>query len=743
MSIESPQQDALAVISLAGAVIVLPDAADAMVRFAAYDLARYLYQLTGSTSPVSAQLPSQGAAVVLDEQLAVALGKPVSEDAGDQGYRLAVVRDGTASYLLIAARAPSGVLYGVYGLLEMLGMGFYAGGDTFPEQPVAATLPAALDIASQPSFAVRGNMLHYNFLCGCTDWGLADYKFYFDQLARMRCNMLLMHWYDGEPGAAYEVHGEYLAGGVTPNSLTRPWGAIESLRTSQFYFDTARFFDEEIYTAPPGADFPDLLTEVKRSEVMFSEATRYARSLGVNVAAGFEAPNGQCAPTDPQTVARFRARVSQFLARNPHLAYFALWQHESGACYASDVPAPGTPAYALFQEQHALFAYLGNERRIWEAIRFGRFAQLAAEVVAAERPGLRMVVVGWGGDRWMQFADLCLAYDTFLPPFVAFTCHDNIDASMGANVSTPWGQLPPARERWAMPWVEGDIDECMVRQPNVETLGRLAPDALAKGCQGLLTLQWRTRDVEEETAFIAQFAWDTGLTPEKFYRTLARQAFGSAQEERMGAHLATLQRLGAHWTGVRGSVECGKMTWTGWEPHIPFAIDGNAAVYLAKLAEIASRGLAEVPSGGIGNDGAFHVLSTNDGQTIPVDEQRLGARELAAAAARLRALAAEPDVARLHAEFVAIEEEVYALRPQLVANGMTSPGYRGLDGFLIAIHHLQRNVGVHGVEGHFQLLRAIRADVETLCRDFRSGTQDIHRERLNLSTRHPGLRALP
>ena len=94
-------------------------------------------------------------------------------------------------------------------------------------------------------------MLHYNFLCGCTNWGLADYKFYLDQLARMRMNMLLMRWYDNEPGAAHEVSGEYLTGGRTPNSLSRPWGAIESLRTSQFSFDTGRFFDEEIFTGPP------------------------------------------------------------------------------------------------------------------------------------------------------------------------------------------------------------------------------------------------------------------------------------------------------------------------------------------------------------------------------------------------------------------------------------------------------------------------------------------------------------
>ena len=122
--------------------------------------------------------------------------------------------------LIIAAKKPVGILYGVYGLLEELGMGFYAGGDAFPELPTQARIASAFEKHENPVFAVRGNMLHYNFLCGCTNWGLDDYKFYFDQLARMRSNLLLMHWYDCEPGAAFEQNGEYVNGGITPNEDT-------------------------------------------------------------------------------------------------------------------------------------------------------------------------------------------------------------------------------------------------------------------------------------------------------------------------------------------------------------------------------------------------------------------------------------------------------------------------------------------------------------------------------------------
>lgn len=705
------QQTAAPSWSLAGAVIVISPKASATERYAGAELARYLHQLTGRISRRVTALPAKGTLVVLDAKVAAALGaRPDRRQLGEQGYRLAAVPQGARRSVVIAACAPAGTLYGVYGLLEELGMGFYAGGDTFPELPAPATIPADFDRTGTPAFKVRGNMLHYNFLCGPTNWGLADYKFYFDQLARMRANMLLMHWYDGEPGAAYECDGEYLAGGGTPNSLTKPWGALAALRTSEFSFETGRCFDEEIFSSPMGEDQPDLLTEIKRSEVVFREATQYARTLAVNVAAGFEAPRGD--PTVPAEQHRFKARVRQFLARNPQITHLALWEHESGGCVGSEPPVAGSPAAKLLEKQRHLFQHVGNDQRVWEAIRFGRFAQFALEVLDEVAPTLPLVLVGWGGDRWMQFADYCLGYDRLFPAKVIFTCHDNIDASMGPNVSTPWGQLPPARERWAMPWVEGDIEACDVRQPHVESLGLLAPDALRKGCQGLMTLQWRTRDVEEETGFIARYAWDTALTPARFYRDLARHAFGPDQEERMGTHLETLQRLGARWTGVRGTAECSRMRWTGFVPHYPFELDASVPAYLAPLAEKAVQALAEVP---VTRDAeaAFHLIQDKKSEAkATYDYRRCGVKELRAAAAALKKLADQRmKGAPLRPALRAIEEQVYAIRPQLVANGMSGRAYQAVDTFLIAIHHLWRNAGAGE---HRRVLCDIRKDLQAL-----------------------------
>ncbi len=707
-------------ISLAGAAVVVPRGAPTTVRYAARELCRFLGALTGKPSREVLAAPSRGAYVALGGAAARKLGASAAAEAlGEQGFHLKAHARGAA----VAAAAPVGLLYGVYALLEELGMGFHAGGETYPDLPASAALPLALDRQERPAFRVRGNMLHYNFLCGPTCWGEADYRFYFEQLARMRGNVLLMHWYNHEPGASYLWRGAVCDGNRTPNSIARHWGAPAAWRTSEFAFGSGRWFDGEIFSSPAGADLPDALTEIRRSEAMWAAAVSHARSLGIGVAAGFEAPTGS--PCDPGVMARFHERMHQFLARNPDLAYFALWQHEGAAIVGSPTPAAGSPEAELLERQRALFAHLGAENRVWEAVRYGAFAAEAARLLASERPELRLVVVGWGGDRWMRFADLCLGYDRLLPANVIFTCHDNIDADFGPTVSTPWGQLPPARERWAMPWVEGDIDECWVRQPHVETLGRLAPDALRKGCQGLLTLQWRTRDVEEETGYAVRFAWQPDLTPERFYARLARHSFGPAHERRMGAMLGELQRLGARWTGVRGSVECGTMRWTGHAPHYPFDFDNTVCPFLLPLAERAADILSIIPPHQRDAlQGAYHLRPDDAGADVPRDPARLGVAEFSDFAARLRAWCGRSDLEQVRADLRALYEEAHDLRARLLVYGLYGQAFRGVDDFLLALHHLLRNAGA---SWKLPRLRALR---QKLARERDSLVSEGHLARL-------------
>jgi hypothetical protein len=82
---------------------------------------------------------------------------PAVPGSGPDGYRLRAFDRSGRSVFVVEGRGRSGTLYGVYALLERLGVHFYGLGDTgavYPSAPPA--LPRRLDAASSPAFLTRG-----------------------------------------------------------------------------------------------------------------------------------------------------------------------------------------------------------------------------------------------------------------------------------------------------------------------------------------------------------------------------------------------------------------------------------------------------------------------------------------------------------------------------------------------------------------------------------------------------------
>jgi hypothetical protein len=208
----------------------------------------------------------------------------------------------------------------------------------------------------------------------------------------------------------------------------------------------------------------------------------------------------------------------------------------------------------------AEFQYLGNARRVHEAVRVMLHARLGHAVLKRLAPGVRLAISGWGGDRWMRFSDFYVGLDRLLPGDVIFAALDNIDPSAAPTVAAAYGKLAPGRQRWPIPWWESDgagtRRDQWGPQCNARPLLPLCRDALAKKCQGMLAIHWRTRDVEEAAALEAQFAWNPKLNYEQFFDGFARRCYGPAFATEMGAIHRELEALGPRYTGGLGQTEC-------------------------------------------------------------------------------------------------------------------------------------------------------------------------------------------
>ncbi len=148
-------------------VIVVPAGAGSIIDLAAEDakslLARSVWRFGEDAVVISNELPAAAA------ELVVVLEDPGAADSafeeleratlGPEGYRIRRADTDAGPTFVIAGGDANGVQYGLYRLLEILGMRFF-----HPEQDFVpefeGQLPEALDLVESPSYARRGFHIH-------------------------------------------------------------------------------------------------------------------------------------------------------------------------------------------------------------------------------------------------------------------------------------------------------------------------------------------------------------------------------------------------------------------------------------------------------------------------------------------------------------------------------------------------------------------------------------------------------
>jgi hypothetical protein len=556
-------------LDFSGAIIWIGSNATSKEAQAARELQTFLYSISRqklAVSELKSGFPGVGPAIILGtlqslpsiagvfpEQV-VQLGK----GSGEAFDLKACIRDGSP-IALILANEPIGALYGAYTFLEKFGIGFYLGGDAFPGSDVALKIPE-MDEFWNPAFPIRGSVCWPNFLNGPMTWDLEDYKYYFDQMVKMKAN--LVHFPEYFCGFTnYLSNGKLVPGNPLGTSVNNQWGTVRGLRTDEFGFGTGEFFTAPVYGSKATVEAVDDQDGIRRSQSLMSQAIYYAAQRGIKACLGFQL-DGAPDETNMKDVA---ARLNVIAANYPEIEYVWFWQVEGGGdggIYSN--PGAIIPEDVRMHMQH--FDYLSNEKQALEGARMTTYIQKAYDILKAISPHKRVVVSGWGGDKWCHFTDMFPGLDQTLPKDIILSALDDIDPSWEPNVSQYYGKVAAERECWAIPWWESDgggtRHDQFMPQCNTHPFSELLPDILRKRCKGLLGIHWRVRDVEDVAAYSMDFAWNpAGMNYESFWFDYAVRCFGETDALKMSCILMELDGLGPRWTGGGGQRECFPFEW--------------------------------------------------------------------------------------------------------------------------------------------------------------------------------------
>ncbi|HUP14337.1 MAG TPA: alpha-glucuronidase family glycosyl hydrolase, partial [Niastella sp.] len=220
----------------------------ALEEYAARELSRYVYALAGALPAITAGTISTNGYIIGRRGTHPLIDQLLTETIGAQGYVLKKTTLNDKDIILIAANDESGILYGVYGLLEEhYGIQFNFDGDVLPS-PGTELFPA-IDESKTPAVAIRGFLPWTNFPQSATSYSWEDWKYILDQMARMRMNFLQIHNYNGEEGHNemfhnFEVDGNMSRVWMATARSGHAWGSYPGWDVNKYLFGSSSLFDD-------------------------------------------------------------------------------------------------------------------------------------------------------------------------------------------------------------------------------------------------------------------------------------------------------------------------------------------------------------------------------------------------------------------------------------------------------------------------------------------------------------------
>lgn len=481
--------------------IIIGQNAPEFERYAAGELQRYLYQLSGSFLTINsdtAEIDCRSFVIGTKESNAL-IGQFAeagiltmdAKDPGPQGYILKRFAERGHNVIAIAGGDAIGSLYGVYGLLDdHYKVGFYLSGDVMPEAKKQLELPA-VDECKTPAMYIRGILPWTNFHQSATVFSWEDWKFVLDQMAKMRMNFIHIHNYNKTQGhypRSYTENNEMFHSFSYRGYTQRPWFStastghcwtVQGWDVNKYRFGAADLFDDYDFGSEATL-YNETLSDqavIHKGSSMFQKVIAYAHSRGIRVGLGLDIDmipyEYGVSANDPEII---QSRLDQIVNDYPDLDYLLCFQSEKHSAWTSD--------------EYKQWRYIFNE--LYKGIK-------------ERSENTKLAVSGWGLNPESIKE---LPSDVICAPI----------AKYGSKFEN--GDIYGDREYWGCPWLETDGGCSQHYYPyNVHLSDTMQSyQKRAPNMKGLYCLTWRISDaIEPKLSYIAKAPWDSENKYNKSY----------------------------------------------------------------------------------------------------------------------------------------------------------------------------------------------------------------------------------
>lgn len=360
--------------------IMISESPDLAETFIALELSKYLSDIyPGYEFPITDKA-AEGKTIYLNVADKTS-GVPDNKEA------YLVKSDGDNAYIL--SRGNSGLIYGVYGVLEKLGCRFLLDNEYIPERAGEFNF-TGWELKNEPLVSERYANPWEVYLEGCASWDLVKRKQYIRNIQKMGFNSILVHAYGNNPMFTFTFNGKTKPIGYLTSSVKgRNWGQKHVNDVRRIPGDKSMFthkvFGSEIAQVPDNErigltqkfmgevfhyasergvkvnfalDF-DVLSNIPQDLVMtIPETDRYPVSYkGIGWMG--EKPSTYWIPRldKPEGYRYYKTQIEQILKLYPDISTYTLWRRGSKTIYYTmdyeDLPKDWKEEYNLFVKTHS------------------------------------------------------------------------------------------------------------------------------------------------------------------------------------------------------------------------------------------------------------------------------------------------------------------------------------------------------------------------------------------------------